>query len=79
MGIHENLYRQGFYRARQGRLLGGVCAGLARKLGMDPWLARVLVFILLVVVPGSPLILYPIMWIVMPDEGAFTWGGEPRA
>lgn len=68
MNIHESLYRQGWSRPQEGRVIAGVCAGVARRLGITPWGARVLVLVLLVALPGSPLILYPILWVLMPAD-----------
>lgn len=59
---------QGLIRPRQGRVLGGVCAGLARRFGISPWTARLLFVLVLLVVPGSQIIVYPILWILMPSE-----------
>jgi phage shock protein C len=60
--------RQGLVRPRQGRILGGVCAGLARRFGIGPWTMRILFVITLIVIPGSQIIVYPILWILMPSE-----------
>ena len=60
--------RQGLVRPRQGRILGGVCAGLARRFGIGPWAMRILFIITLIVIPGSQIIVYPILWILMPSE-----------
>jgi phage shock protein C len=60
--------RQGLVRPRQGRILGGVCAGLARRFGIGPWGMRILFVITLIVIPGSQIIVYPILWILMPSE-----------
>jgi phage shock protein C len=60
--------RQGLVRPRQGRILGGVCAGLARRFGIAPWAMRILFIITLIVIPGSQIIIYPILWILMPSE-----------
>ena len=60
--------RQGRIRPRQGRILGGVCAGLARRFGIAPWAMRILFIITLIVIPGSQIIVYPILWILMPSE-----------
>jgi phage shock protein PspC (stress-responsive transcriptional regulator) len=49
-------------------MLGGVCAGLGRKLGLDPWPARLLFLVVLLVLPGSQLLVYPVLWVLMPDE-----------
>ena len=64
--IHETFRRQGLVRPRDGRVLGGVCAGLGRRFGIDPWPARLLFVLLLMVVPGSQLLIYPVLWILMP-------------
>lgn len=67
-GIYETLWRSGLVRPQDGRVLGGVCAGLARRFGMDAWPMRWLFLIVLIVLPGSPLIIYPLLWIFMPGE-----------
>jgi phage shock protein C len=60
--------RQGLVRPRQGRILGGVCAGLARRFGISPAMMRILFVVTLIVIPGSQFIVYPILWILMPSE-----------
>ena len=71
--LHDSFARQGLIRPRNGRVLGGVCSGLGRRFGLDPWPARLLFLLVLVVLPGSPLIVYPILWILMPSE---EWVGS---
>jgi phage shock protein C len=66
--IHAALARQGLYRARDDRLLGGVCAGLGRRIGLDPWPARLIFLLVLMIVPGSQVLIYPILWLLMPQE-----------
>src|SRR5439155_2151581 len=61
---------QGLYRARDGRVLGGVVAGLGRRLGLEPWPARLLFVLALMLIPGSQLLVYPILWILMPQGEA---------
>ena len=58
----------GLVRPREGRVLGGVCAGLGRRFGIAPWPARILFVLLLMVIPGSQILIYPILWILMPSE-----------
>jgi phage shock protein C len=60
--------RQGLVRPRQGRVIAGVCAGLGRRFGRSPWTARILFILVLLVIPGSQLIVYPILWVLMPSE-----------
>jgi phage shock protein C len=64
----EYFRRQGLVRPRQGRVLAGVCAGLGRRFGLSSWTARILFILVLLVIPGSQLIVYPILWILMPSE-----------
>jgi phage shock protein PspC (stress-responsive transcriptional regulator) len=60
--------RQGLVRPRQGRILGGVCAGLAQRFGIGPTMMRILFVVTLIAIPGSQIIVYPILWILMPSE-----------
>ena len=66
--IQQSFRRQGLVRAKDGRVLGGVLAGLGRRLGLDPWRARLLFVVLLLLIPGSQLVIYPILWLLMPQE-----------
>ncbi len=66
--IHQSFAQQGLVRPREGRVLGGVCAGLGRRFGIAPWPARLLFVLLLMVIPGSQILIYPILWILMPAE-----------
>lgn len=66
--IHTSFRQQGLVRPRDGRVLAGVCAGLGQRFGLNPWPARLLFVLLLMVVPGSQLLAYPILWILMPRE-----------
>ena len=69
--IRQSLGRQGLVRPAEGRVLGGVVAGLGRRFGIDPWPARLLFVLLLMVVPGSQILVYPVLWILMPTEESF--------
>jgi phage shock protein C len=55
-------------RPRRGRVIAGVCAGIARRFGWSPWLVR-LVFLISCVLPGPQILLYIALWILMPREG----------
>ncbi|HYT26845.1 MAG TPA: PspC domain-containing protein [Actinomycetota bacterium] len=60
--------REGLVRPRHDRVLGGVCAGLGRRFGLGPWQARILFVLILMLIPGSQIIIYPILWVLMPSE-----------
>lgn len=66
--IHRSFASSRLIRNTDDRILGGVCSGLAARFGIDAWALRLLVLISLVVIPGSQILLYPLAWIVMPDE-----------
>jgi phage shock protein PspC (stress-responsive transcriptional regulator) len=68
--VHDSFRRQGLVRPRDGKVLAGVCAGLGRRFGIDPWPARLLFVLLMLVIPGSQILVYPILWILMPAEQA---------
>ena len=68
--IRESLARQGLIRSEDQAILGGVCAGLGRRFGLSPWVARLVFLLILMVVPGSPLLVYPVLWILMPSESS---------
>ena len=61
-------------------LLGGVCSGVGRRFGIKPGLSRVIFVVLLMVLPGSQLLVYPLLWFLMPDEEsiAIAAPGTPR-
>jgi phage shock protein C len=65
--IRAAFARQGLVRSDRG-ILGGVCAGLGRRFGLEPGVSRLLFVLLLMVVPGSQLFIYPVLWILMPSE-----------
>jgi phage shock protein C len=54
-------------RPRDGRRLGGVCAGIADKFGWSRTTVRVLA-VLSILLPGPQVIAYLVAWFVVPDE-----------
>ena len=55
-------------RARRGRMVAGVCAGIARRFGLSAGLVRIL-FVLSMLLPGPQILLYIALWILLPEEG----------
>ncbi len=56
------------YRSRKESMIAGVCGGLGKYLGVDPTLVRVL--FVLAVMTGMTLLVYPLLWIVIPQRTA---------
>jgi len=62
----KNGYKK-LYRSKT-RLLGGVCAGLAEFLDLDPSIIR-LIFIIVTLLGGSGILIYILLWLIIPEEG----------
>ena len=56
-------------RSRSNRVLGGVCAGVANYLNMDPTLVRVLT-VIITLFTGVPVVVYLVLLFVIPEEGS---------
>ena len=54
-------------RPRNGRVIAGVCAAVARRFGWNVTLVRVLT-VLSVLIPGPQVIIYIVLWILIPQE-----------
>jgi len=57
------------YRSRTDTMIGGVCSGLAKYFSLDPTVVR-LAFVLLFLLAGHGLLVYLILWLVVPLEPA---------
>ena len=58
-------------RPRDGRMIGGVCAALARRFGTSATTMRV-IFVASCLLPGPQFLLYLALWILLPAEKAAT-------
>jgi phage shock protein C len=56
-------------RSERNKVVGGVCGGLGEYLDIDPTIIR-LVFVVFTLAGGSGVLVYLILWLVMPP-------GEP--
>ncbi|GHE40194.1 PspC domain-containing protein [Streptomyces thermocarboxydus] len=54
-------------RPTDDRMIGGVCAGLARRFGTSAKTMRV-VFLVSCLLPGPQFLLYLALWALMPSE-----------
>lgn len=57
------------YREPSNAMIGGVCSGIAEYFSVDPTIIR-LAFLLLLFVGGGGLLIYLILWIVVPVRPA---------
>ena len=61
-------------RSESDKMIAGVCGGIARFFGIDPTLVRVATVLLSVF--GAGLLLYVVLWVVVPK--ASMAGADPR-
>jgi len=54
-------------RPRNGRVIAGVCAGLADRFGWNANVVRVL-FLLSCLLPGPQFLIYLALWVLMPNR-----------
>jgi phage shock protein C len=59
-------------RSRNGRMVAGVCAGVADYFGWDMTLVRVIVAVVAVITGGAGLLAYLVAWAIIPAEGNKT-------
>lgn len=60
------------YRSGKDKILGGVCGGIGEYLGVDPTLIRLL-WILFSLAYGMGILLYIVMWIIVPRNPGHRW------
>jgi phage shock protein C len=56
-------------RSLNGRMLAGVCAGIADYFGVDVTLVRVILAIACVFTAGAGVLAYLAAWVIIPEEG----------
>jgi len=56
-------------RPRDGRMLAGVCAGVADYFSLDVTLVRVIWAVVSVLTGGAGVLAYLAAWAIIPDEG----------
>jgi phage shock protein C len=56
-------------RTRDGRMITGVCSGIAAYFNADPTLVRVVAAVLTVLTSGAGILLYAAAALIIPEEG----------
>ncbi len=59
--------QSGLIRPRRGKVIAGVCAGLARRFGLSATGVRA-IFVISMLLPGPQILAYLALWILMPKE-----------
>ncbi|HEX4442892.1 MAG TPA: PspC domain-containing protein [Galbitalea sp.] len=62
-------------RPTNGKVIAGVCAGIADRFGISHTLVRVIALVSCLL-PGPQFVLYLILWIAIPAEDAVTAGNS---
>lgn len=64
--MQQTSYRR-LFRSEKDRMLAGVCGGIADFLRVDPSIIRLL-WVLFTLAGGSGVLVYIILWIILPNE-----------
>lgn len=56
------------YKTKDGASLGGVCKGISEVYDVDVSIVRILTVVITIFITGFPLIIYLIMYLVLPDK-----------
>ncbi len=62
---------EGLYRSETNRVIAGVAGGLGEYFNIDPTIIRIL-FVLLTVFGGSGLVIYIVLWLIIPEKSSKT-------
>ncbi len=55
-------------RPRDGRMIGGVCAGIGEYIGLDPTVVRIIFVLLSIGAIGTPIVIYFILCLIIPES-----------
>ncbi len=64
-----NLSGARLHRSETNRVIAGVCGGLGDYFNIDPTIIRI-IFILMTIFGGSGILIYIILWLVIPTESS---------
>jgi phage shock protein C len=59
-------------RSQKGRMVAGICAGIAGYYGIDATLVRVIVSVVSIITGGAGFLAYLAAWVIIPEEGEKT-------
>jgi phage shock protein PspC (stress-responsive transcriptional regulator) len=56
-------------RSGSDKMIAGVCGGVARSFGIDASIVRIIWAVLSLFFTGLPVVLYAVLWLVLPVDG----------
>lgn len=65
-----------WYRELDGKMVGGVCAGLARQFGVSVTALRI-AFVIATFIGGWGLLIYLVLWVIMPVRASEKRASPP--
>jgi phage shock protein PspC (stress-responsive transcriptional regulator) len=65
-------FSRAWYRVRSGKMIAGVCAGLAEQFGISVTAVRLAVVLLAIFGGGVGIIIYAALWVIMPYRDPFA-------
>ncbi len=65
---------KGLKRSKKDKMIAGVCGGLGEYFDIDPNIIRI-IFVAFTLLGGSGVLVYIIMWLVVPREGEILIDG----
>lgn len=66
------------YRSTQERMFAGVCGGIAEYLEVDPTLVRLVFVALTLLAPGSGLVIYVALMLIVPEQPQAKWKAKRK-
>ncbi len=67
-----------WYRSRRGKMIAGVCAGLAEQFGISVTALRLAAVLLTLLGAGWGIIVYIVLWVIMPYRDRGHQNDQPR-
>lgn len=72
----ERRFRGRLHRDASDKMIGGVCAGIANYMNVDPAIVRLLFAIITFGGFGAGFLLYILLWIILPAKGLDSYTGK---
>ena len=68
----RGIFKHPIYASKQGAVIGGVCAGLAQSLEVDPFWVRLLFVILAFLTQGFAILIYIVLMLIMKEPKSLS-------